>query len=137
MTGLYRKVAVETSVYTASPHQLIKLLFDGYFEALAVARGAMRKKDVELKVKSFSRAIAIVDEGLKACLDLQAGGELASNLSNLYAYISLRLTQANLRNDETILDECANLMAPVREAWNAIGDRADTTPVRGSLEIHA
>ena len=47
MTGMYRQVGVETSVNTASPHQLIKLLLDGFFEALTSARGAIRAKDVE------------------------------------------------------------------------------------------
>ena len=137
MTGMYRKVAVETSVNTASPHQLIKLLLDGFFEAVSSARGAIRAKDVEQKTKAFQRAIGIVDEGLRASLDMKVGSELAANLSNLYAYISLRLTQANLRNDETILDECVTLMTPMREAWIAIADQADHTPVRGGLEIRA
>lgn len=137
MTGMYRRVAVETSVNTASPHQLIKLLLDGFFDAVASARGAIRAGDLELKAKAFHRAIGIVDEGLKASLDTRVGGELADNLSNLYAYISLRLAQANLRNDEALLDECVNLMTPVREAWIAIADQADHTPVRGGLEIQA
>lgn len=137
MTGMYRQVGVETSVNTASPHQLIKLLLDGFFEAVTSARGAIRAKDVEKKTKAFQRAIGIIDEGLKASLDMKAGGELASNLSNLYAYISVRLTQANLRSDEAILDECVTLMTPVREAWIAIADQADHTPVRGGLEIRA
>lgn len=137
MTGMYRRVGVETSVNTASPHQLIKLLLDGFFDSIASARGAIRARDVELKAKAFKRAIGIVNEGLKASLDMQVGGDLASNLSNLYAYVSLRLTQANLHNDETILDECVKLMTPVREAWNAIADQADHTPVRCGLEIRA
>lgn len=137
MTGMYRRVGVETSVNTASPHQLIKLLLDGFFDSIAAARGAIRANDVELKAKAFKRAIGIVNEGLKGGLDMQVGGDLASNLSNLYAYVSLRLTQANLHNDETILDECVKLMTPVREAWIAIADQADPTPVRCGLEIRA
>ena len=137
MPGLYRRVGVETSVSNASPHQLIKLLLDGYFEAIAQARGAMQSKDVALKTKAITRAMRIVDEGLNASLDTRVGGELAKNLSSLYSYICLRLTQANLRNDEAILDECVTLMTPVREAWIAIADQADHTPVRGGLEIRA
>ena len=137
MTGMYRKVGVETSVNTASPHQLIKLLLDAFFDDIASARGAMQANNIELKAKAFKRAISIVDEGLKASLDMRVGGELATNLSNLYAYVGLRLTQANLRNDETILDECVKLMSPVREAWMGIAHQADHTPVRGGLEIHA
>lgn len=137
MTGMYRRVGVETSVNTASPHQLIKLLLDGFFDAVASARGAIRAQNVELKTKAFKRAIGIVDEGLKASLDMKVGGELAGNLSNLYSYVTLRLALANLHNDEAILDECVQLMTPVRESWNAIASQADHTPVRGGLEIRA
>ncbi|MCK6432847.1 MAG: flagellar protein FliS, partial [Aquabacterium sp.] len=38
----------------------------------------------------------------------------------------IRLTQANLSNDERILDECARLVAPLRDAWVAIGPQAAT-----------
>ena len=48
-----------------------------------------------------------------------------TDLSDLYAYVCLRLTQANLRNDEAALDECQALMAPLRDAWNAISGHAE------------
>ena len=119
-SGLYRQVGVETSISSASPHQLIKLLLDGFFEAVTESRGHMRKKDVQAKADAITRAIRIVDEGLKASLDANAGGELANNLHGLYTYVCLRLTQANLTNDESALDECVNLMEPIRQAWSAI-----------------
>ncbi len=124
MSAMYRQIGVETSISGASPHQLIKLLFNGYFEALTEAKGAMPKKDHEGKGKAIGRAIRIVDEGLKASLDLSAGGEIARNLNDLYSYICIRLTHANLHNDEKALDECANLMTPVKEAWDAIQTNA-------------
>ena len=127
MTGMYRRVAVETSVNTASPHQLIKLLLDGFFDAVASARGAIRAGDLELKAKAFHRAIGIVDEGLKASLDTRVGGELADNLSNLYAYISLRLAQANLRNDEALLDD---------HLAHGESEGRVAAPLHGHVEVH-
>lgn len=135
-SNLYRQVGVETSISGASPHQLVKLLFDGFFEALTNGRRAIRKHDIEAKSQAISRALRIVDEGLKASLDLQAGGELAQNLHGLYTYVCLRLTQANLHNDEAILDECQNLMQPIREAWQTITP-TQTEVVRGSMKVHA
>lgn len=117
----YARVGVETSVESASPHRLIALLFDGYMDALASARGAMRHGQVEAKGKAISRAARIVDEGLKASLNVTDGGQLAEDLRSLYEYLALRLTQANLRNDEAILDECVNLVEPLRAAWREIG----------------
>jgi len=96
----------------------------------------MRKGDIEAKTQSLTRALRIVDEGLKASLDLQSGGELAQNLHGLYSYVCLRLTQANLRNEEAILDECQNLMQPIRDAWQNIKP-AQSEAVRGGMEVHA
>ncbi len=118
--GLYQQVGVETRVSGADPHQLVALLFDGYMEAVAQARGAMRAGQLEAKGLAVGRAVRIVEEGLRAGLDLRAGGQLARDLDDLYAYLTLRLTQANLRDDEAALDECQRLMAPLRDAWAAI-----------------
>jgi flagellar protein FliS len=119
--GAYQQVGVHTTVGSASPHQLVALLFDGFFAAVNRARGAIRGADVQAKGRAISHALRIVDEGLKAALDLKAGGKLADDLSALYAYVCLRLTQANLHNDESALEECVRLMKPLQEAWTAIG----------------
>ena len=96
------------------------MLFDGYMEALSQARGAMRAGQVELKCRALSRAVRIVDEGLKSSLDMTGGGTLAADLSALYAYVTMRLTQANLHNDEARIEECRRLMQPLRDAWTSI-----------------
>jgi len=121
----YARVGVETSVNAASAHKLIELLFNGFMDSISLARGAMRNKQIEAKGKAISRAARIIDEGLKAGLNLEAGGRLAADLDSLYAYIALRLLQANLRNDEAALDECAGLIAPLRDAWIAIGPQVE------------
>jgi flagellar protein FliS len=121
MAQAYRRVGVETSVEDASPHKLVELLFDGYMEALTQARGHIQQGQIELKGRAISKAARIVEEGLKACLDLRRGGRLAADLDSLYAYLAVRLTLANVRNDQQMLDECEQLVEPLRQAWKAIG----------------
>jgi flagellar secretion chaperone FliS len=121
--GLYQQVGVETRVHAASPHVLVAMLFDGFMEAVAVARGAMREGNAVAKGQAVGRAVRIIDEGLRAGLDLRAGGSLARDLHELYGYLTLRLTVANLRNDESALDECQRLMRPLQQAWADIGSR--------------
>ena len=121
----YARVGVETSVNAASAHKLIELLFNGFMDALVTARGAMRAGQIEAKGKAIGRAARIVEEGLKAGLNLEGGGRLAADLDSLYAYVGLRLLQANLRNDESALDECARLLGPLRDAWVAIGPQVE------------
>lgn len=120
-SNTYRDVGVSSAVDGANPHRLIEMLYDGVLESIAEARGALRAKNVEIKCRSVSRAVRIVEEGLKSSLDMSSGGELALNLSRLYDYVSQRLTLANLRNDEAMLQECADLIQPLREAWAQIG----------------
>jgi flagellar secretion chaperone FliS len=118
--GLYQQVSVETGVHGASPHRLVLMLFDGFIEALAQARGAMRLGDRAAKGLALARAVRILDEGLRAGLDLRAGGALARDLDELYGYLTMRLTLANLRDDDALLAECLRLVTPLREAWLAI-----------------
>ncbi|MBL8340736.1 MAG: flagellar export chaperone FliS [Rubrivivax sp.] len=130
--GLYQQVRVESKVAAASAHELVAMLFDGYAEALAQARGALREQRHEAKCTAITRAVRILEEGLRAGLDLRAGGTLARDLDELYAYLSMRLTLANLRNDEAALEECQRLMRPLHEAWLAIADEAETLGRRGA-----
>lgn len=124
--GLYQQVGVESQLASASPHALVAMLFDGFMEALAQARGAIRNRDAAAKGMAIGRAVRILDEGLRAGLDIRAGGTLARDLGDLYAYVTHRLTLANLRNDEAGVAECQRLMQPLREAWAAIGGAANS-----------
>ncbi|MDP9044618.1 MAG: flagellar export chaperone FliS [Pseudomonadota bacterium] len=122
--GAYKQVFAATGVHNASPHGLIAMLFDGLVGAIAEARGAMRSQNVPVKCNAIGRALRILDEGLRGGLDMEQGGALAAQLNGLYGYISVRLTLANLKNDEAALDECARLIEPVRSAWMQIGEQA-------------
>ena len=123
--SLYQQVRVESKVDAASPHELVAMLFEGYMEAVAQARGALREGKQELKGMAIGRAVRIVEEGLRGGLNLRAHGTLARDLDELYAYLSIRLTLANLRNDDAALEECQRLMRPLHEAWLAIADEAE------------
>jgi flagellar protein FliS len=119
--GLYQQVGVESQLAGASPHALVAMLFEGFLEALAQARGAIRAGDVGAQGQALGRAVRIVEEGLRAGLDVRAGGPLARDLDDLYTYVTQRLTLANLRRDEAAVAECQRLMQPLAEAWRAIG----------------
>lgn len=58
--------------------------------------------------------------GLRDALDKDKGGEIASNLDNLYAFMQQRLSQANLQNDPAMLDEVAGLLREIKQGWDGI-----------------
>lgn len=112
----YRSVAAHSGVDAADPHRLITMLMDGVLERLASARGAMDHGETEAKNRLIHRAVAIIDE-LRASLNLQAGGQVAANLSDLYDYCGRQLVRANLENRGELLDEVGNLLREIRGAW--------------------
>lgn len=116
----YKQVNLETSVSQASPHQLIVLLFDGALNAIRLAELYIQKGNIAGKGKAISKAINIIDNGLKSCLDLEQGGEIAENLDQLYQYISQQLVFANLHNDTQILKTCFDLLNNIAQAWREI-----------------
>lgn len=129
----YRRVEVDTAVAVSDPHTLITMLYDGALAQIVRARAAMRSGDAAAKGDAIGRAIRIVDEGLKASLDMR-GGELAANLSALYVYMAHRLLQANLRGDEQMLLEVSGLIGTLRGAWVAIAPAGAT---RGASTVLA
>jgi flagellar secretion chaperone FliS len=116
----YKRVAAETSVQGADPHTLVGLLYDALLQSIAQARGAMARGDTETKGRSLGKAVRILEEGLKAGLNLEQGGDIAANLRQLYSYSAMRLTQANLRNDPKALEEVVRLIEPIAESWKRI-----------------
>ena len=127
----YRSIGVESIIESASPQRLVQLLFDGARAAVAAASLHMQRHEVAAKCQAISKAIAIIDGGLKASLDLNVGGKMAQNLSDLYAYMTQRLLEANLKNDAKALDEVAQLLLQLGSAWEGIAD----TPARSAPTV--
>jgi flagellar protein FliS len=122
----YRRIAAETSVQGASPHHLVGLLYEALLQSIAAARGALARGEIDAKGVALGKAVRILEEGLKAGLNLEQGGEIASNLQALYAYSVQRLTHANLRNDAAALEEVTLLIEPLADAWKQIKGTAST-----------
>lgn len=119
--GAYARVGVESAAMSASPHQLIVMLFDGAQSSIRAARIHMQAGNVAEKGKAISKALDIVNNGLLAALDMDKGGEIAERLGALYDYVVRLLLAANLHNDQESLDQAENLLNDVASAWREIG----------------
>jgi len=120
----YQRVGIETTIDGASPHQLVSLLYDALLRAVACARQALARGDIAAKGAEIGKAVRILEEGLKAGLNPDEGGEVAANLRGVYGYCVWCLTQANLRNDDARLAEVGELIETVADAWKQIGSQA-------------
>ena len=125
--SVYGRVAVETGIAAARPVELVIMLHEGAVETLTRAAAQMRSRETAAKNESITRAIRIIDEGLKATLDVR-GGTLVATLDELYAYMIRRLLTANLKNDPAMLDEVRTLLLELKGAWDQIADRPAKAP---------
>ena len=123
--AMYRRIDVDTGVNAASPHKLVARLFEGLCDSMDRARGAILEGNHEAKGQALGRCVRIVEEGLRASLNLQEGGSLARDLNDLYAYVNSRLTYANAKNDVAAIEECRRLVTPLKEAWDAIAPQVN------------
>ena len=119
----YAKVGLETTAISATPHKLIVMLFDGALVSVLSALNNMKAGAIAEKGAAISKAIDIINNGLRASLDKNAGGEIAGSLDALYVYMSERLLLANLKNAPEMLEEVHGLLADLRQAWCEIGDK--------------
>lgn len=115
----YQQVSAHGGVAASDPHQLILLLMNGALDAIAVAKGHMKRREAAEKGMHVSRAISIID-GLRGSLDHDVGGEMVVNLDELYRYMTQRLLQANIKDNSEWLDEVSGLLREIKEAWEQI-----------------
>jgi flagellar secretion chaperone FliS len=120
----YAKIGMETGVIAADPHKLIVMLFEGAHIALLSALQHMEKGNISEKGKAISKAIMIIENGLRASLDKSVGGDIALNLDALYGYMSNRLLVANLNNQPEIIEEVQALLSDIKSAWDQIAPSA-------------
>jgi flagellar secretion chaperone FliS len=119
----YSSAQAHGGVAAADPHRLIVMLLDGAIERISTARGCMARGDTAEKARLINRAVSIIGE-LRNSLDPKAGGQLASNLGELYDYMGRRLLKATAENRVELLDEVNKLLHEIRTAWVAIPSEA-------------
>lgn len=117
----YQQMEIESDVRGADPHRLIVLLFDGAESALRQAQAHIAADNVLGKSESIMKAIEIILDGLSASLNLEEGGELASNLRALYSYMVSRLVHANIHKDAAAISEVQTLLGEIAGAWREMG----------------
>ncbi len=123
----YNQVNRVSGVTDADPHRLVSMLLEGALGKIATVKGLMIRKDIAKKGEVVGQVIAIIG-GLKASLNKEAGGDIATNLDNIYEYIERQLVKANVEGDIAILDEVADLLREIKSGWELIPVEARTVP---------
>lgn len=112
----YSSAALNTSINSASPHELITMLFDGALESLAKTKGHMQRKEIQAKSDQLNRASRII-LGLKDFLEPEHFPELAENLDALYEYMLTTLMAAHRDNNVDQVQEVMDLLLTIKSGW--------------------
>ena len=115
----YGQIKNDAQTTYASPHQLMLMLFDGAIEAMSFTIGAIQNENFELRSKQNTRSITIIN-GMRECLDMETGGELADNLYSLYQYMTKELFRASFKNDVDTIQNIQTMLKDIRGSWEKI-----------------
>lgn len=110
----------QVSTQTATPGQLVLMLYDGAIRFLERAKTGFQYDDPLLFNKTINdnilRAQEIINE-LNASLNMEAGGEFAANMRRLYEYMDWRLMMSNFKKEESGITEIIGYLTTLRDAW--------------------
>jgi len=112
----YQTVNLESSLLAAEPHTVILMLFNGLLESIALAKGAIERKDLLVKSEKISKAINII-RSLQESLDKESEPKISESFDSLYGYCIAKLMEASASLELAVLDEIVDLIKPIRDAW--------------------
>ncbi len=115
----YQQLDLEARLASANPHKLVSLLFQRAAVRLAAAEAAILRGDISMRANEINGVIEILS-ALRSALDLDAGGELAANLRDLYNYMDSRLLEANRRSSQAHISEVKGLLGELQQAWDTM-----------------
>lgn len=119
----YNSVELRSRIEKASPHELINLLYQEARKHMNMAKHSMQRQEIQKKGDHIGMAISILEE-LRASLDHEQGGEIATNLEKLYAHVQVNLLKANMQNSIDLLNESNRIIGELNETWQAIAPKA-------------
>lgn len=116
----YKTNSLEADISVADPHRIISLMFQGLLERLAQTKGAINRRDYQVKSVTVSKSMALIN-GLQDSLDFSYG-KIPEDLFALYDYMKNRLLDASRDMDVAPIDEVMGLITTIKSAWEQIPD---------------
>jgi flagellar protein FliS len=113
----YKKVDIESTIMSSEPHQIILMMFDGALQSLAISKGAIERKDYELKSQMVSKFINIVS-ALRSSLDFDSEPVVSKRFDDLYIYCIDVINDLSISMDANGIDGIIELIKPLRNAWS-------------------
>ena len=115
----YRQFSIQSEITVASPHRVIQMMLTGGLERLIEIRTAIEEKNMEKKGLAINKAIGIIN-GLSNSLNMELGGQISTNLYELYQFMVINLSNANLNNDIDTINDVIYILKNIKEGWDKI-----------------
>ncbi len=128
---MWNDIYLESRVLSATPVELIGILYEGALGSVEQARQRLAEGDIAARSAAVSKAVAILGE-LSTSLNHQAGGEISVRLASLYDYMQRRLLDGNFQQSDEPLAEVAGLLRTIAEGWSGIAKQSE--PVKATRE---
>ena len=109
----------QNQVLTADPLNLVVMCYNGAIANLKIAKARLEENKFAEKAKAVKKFLDIISE-LMAALNFEKGGDIATNLNAIYAYIYRRVSQADIEKDTKAFDEAIGILEELRDAWKEI-----------------
>ena len=108
---------------SASPVELIRMLYEGALEGVERARGCLREGDIAGRARAVAKVADIVGELAQSLRQPEHGSaEIETNLRRLYDYILARLLEGNAMQTDAPFAEAERVLATLLEAWRQLAE---------------
>lgn len=115
----------QSAVMSASPEQLVVMLYDGAIRFLSQAEVALQHGNREIAREKLIRAEDIINE-LNGSLDIEGGGEVAGSLRSLYLWMKRQIMEALIHQDAAPVGDCLAQLSELRDAWSEAAGAEET-----------
>ena len=118
---MYAENNTHTSVTSADSGQIIVLVYERIFDHLKVGKLAL--ENGQYAIESFTKAHDLIQQGLLACLDYEAGVDVAQNLGAIYEWSLREIIAARTDRSPQRIQEVMDVLQPLYEAWIALSPK--------------
>ena len=106
-----------SKILTASPAELVLMLYDGAIKFCNIAVAAIEAKDVPKAHTNIVKAQKIIDH-LRMNLNMRY--PVAKDFDEVYSYLLMRLREANIKKDKEIMEEVLKHLRTMRDTWKEV-----------------
>lgn len=110
---------LETSILTATPEQLVVMMYEGAIRHLKLSITHIEERNLEGKRLSINKSLEIIN-GLRSALDMTRGQDIAVELRRIYSYVSSKIVEGSIQLKTDPINEAVQLMSTLLESWREV-----------------